>query len=55
MIELQEAMSALENLYNAGFGRALPTFNKAREKEARLAAINLLERYYRPAEKKVSA
>lgn len=41
---LHETIAVLDELYKSGFGRALPTFDKEREHQARLAAVNLLIR-----------
>lgn len=45
-VALDEAMKALNELLNAGYGRANPKFDWERERKARLTAIDLLERWY---------
>jgi len=41
----KEAIAALQELIDAAYGRALPTFNPQREHKARLDALSLIERY----------
>ena len=44
-VTVSEAMMALIELHDAGYGRALPTFDAERERAARLKVLDLQERY----------
>lgn len=44
-ITTREAITVLQELVDAGYGRAHSYFNAEREQKARLAALTLIERY----------